>query len=53
MQRRVAMLSARLEASRAIAAALDPLYAALAEPQRRTADELLGAHPLGMRLRGS
>ncbi len=52
MQRRIAILTAHLEASRAIAAAIDPLYAALAEPQRRTADELLGAHPLGMRMRG-
>jgi hypothetical protein len=36
------MLSARLDAVRAMKQALDPLYAALSEEQRKTADELIG-----------
>jgi hypothetical protein len=42
MERRIALLSAHLEAMRAVAAAATPLYAALSEEQRRTADELMG-----------
>lgn len=51
MERRVALLSAQLEAMRAVAAAVGPLYAALSEEQRRTADELMAEHLRGMRMR--
>ncbi|MDO9499314.1 Spy/CpxP family protein refolding chaperone [Falsiroseomonas sp.] len=50
MERRVALLSAHLEAMRAISAAATPFYAALSEEQRRTADELMAEHLRGMRM---
>ncbi|WP_270933172.1 Spy/CpxP family protein refolding chaperone [Falsiroseomonas oryzae] len=50
MERRIALLSAHLEAMRAVAAAATPLYAALSEEQRRTADELMSEHFRGMRM---
>ncbi|WP_337877500.1 Spy/CpxP family protein refolding chaperone [Elioraea sp.] len=52
LERRAALLSAQLEATRAVAAAAAPLYAALSDEQRRTADELLAEHLRGMRMRG-
>jgi hypothetical protein len=50
IERRVALLAAHLEAMRAVAAAATPLYAALSEEQRRTADELMSEHLRGMRM---
>ncbi|MBY0338846.1 MAG: Spy/CpxP family protein refolding chaperone, partial [Acetobacteraceae bacterium] len=50
IERRVAALSAQLEALRGIAAAAGPLYAALTEEQRRTADELMAEHFRAMRM---
>jgi cell pole-organizing protein PopZ len=44
MERRIALLSAHLEAMRAVSAAATPLYGALSEEQRRTADELMAEH---------
>jgi hypothetical protein len=48
VERRIALLSASLEATRALSAAATPLYAALSEEQRRTADELMAEHLRGM-----
>jgi hypothetical protein len=50
MERRIAFLSAHLEAMRAVAAAAAPLYGALSEEQRRTADELMAEHFRAMRM---
>lgn len=50
MERRVALLAAQLETMRAVSAAAGPLYAALSEEQRRTADELLAEHFRMMRM---
>ncbi|MGG5810088.1 Spy/CpxP family protein refolding chaperone [Falsiroseomonas sp. CW058] len=50
MERRMALLAAHLEAMRAVSAAAGPLYAALSEEQRRTADELMAEHLRGMRM---
>jgi hypothetical protein len=41
------MMTAHLEALLKFKAAVDPLYAALSEEQKKTADELL-AGPMGM-----
>jgi len=53
MEHRIALLSTHLEAMRAVAAAAAPLYAALSDDQRRSADELMAEHfrsmPMGMR----
>jgi hypothetical protein len=50
MERRIGLLSTHLEAMRAISAAATPLYAALSEEQRRTADELMSEHFRSMRM---
>ena len=50
MERRIALLSAHLEATRTFALAAAPLYAALSEEQRRTADELMAEHLRSMRM---
>ncbi len=50
MERRIALLSAHLEAMRAASAAATPFYAALSEDQRRPADELMAEHLRGMRM---
>lgn len=50
MERRIALLVAHLEATRALAAAAAPLYGALSEEQRRTADELMAEHLRSMRM---
>ena len=52
LDQRVALLSAQLEATRAVAAAAGPLYAALTDEQKRTADELLAEHLRDMQRRG-
>ena len=40
-------LSVLTETTRAVAAAMGPLYAALSDEQKRTADELLAEHLRG------
>ncbi|MGG5822915.1 Spy/CpxP family protein refolding chaperone [Falsiroseomonas sp. HW251] len=50
IERRIALLSAQLDAMRAVAAAVGPLYAVLSEEQRRTADELMAEHFRSMRM---
>lgn len=50
MERRIALLSVHLEAMRAVSASATPLYEALSEEQRRTADELMAEHLRGMRM---
>jgi hypothetical protein len=50
MERRIALLAAHHQAMRTVAAAATPLYAALSEEQRRTADELMAEHLRGMRM---
>lgn len=52
MERHAAALSAQLDATRAVTAALGPLYAALSDEQKRTADELMAEHLRSMRMRG-
>ena len=44
LDRQERLLSARIEGVRAIRSALAPLLAALSDEQKKTADELLGAH---------
>jgi hypothetical protein len=50
MERRIAFLTAQMEAMRAVSAAAAPLYATLSEEQRRTADELMAEHFRSMRM---
>ena len=50
IERRIALLSAQLDAMRAVSAAAGPLYAVLSEEQRRTADELMAEHFRAMRM---
>ena len=52
LERRIALLSAQLDATRSVAAVARPLYAALTEEQKRTADELMAEHLRDMRRRG-
>lgn len=52
LERRIALLSAQIEAMRAFAASAEPLYAALSDEQKRTADELLTEHLRDMQRRG-
>ena len=47
LDRQERFLTARLDALRAMQAAVAPLYAALSDAQKRTADELVGG-PMGM-----
>ena len=47
LDRQERFLAARLDALRAMQAAVTPLYAAFSEEQKRTADELVGG-PMGM-----
>jgi hypothetical protein len=50
IEQRIALVSAHLEALRAVQVATGPLYAALSEDQRRTADELMAEHFRAMRM---
>ena len=50
MERRIALLAAHHQAMRTVATAATPLYAALTEEQRRTANELMAEHLRGMRM---
>jgi hypothetical protein len=52
LERQIATLSVLLETTQAVAAAAKPLYAALSDEQKRTADELLAEHLHDMRARG-
>lgn len=52
LERRIALLSAQVEAMRAFAASAEPLYAALSGAQKRTADDLLAEHLRDMQRRG-
>ena len=49
----VQMMSARLDAMKATAAASKALYAALTDAQKKTADELMAEHIMGMRAMGT
>jgi hypothetical protein len=48
IERRVALVSAQLEAMRTVQTAARPLYAALSDEQKRTADTLMAEHLRGM-----
>ncbi len=52
LDRRIAQLSAQLEATRTVSAAARPLYAALTSPQKRSADELVAEHMRSIRMHG-
>lgn len=52
LERRIALLSAQIEATRTMVATAGPLYAALSDEQKRTADELLAEHLRDMQRRG-
>ena len=49
MERQVAVLSSHLDSAKAGLAAVKPLYAALSDEQKKTADELVGEHLMSMR----
>ena len=49
MERRMAMLSAQLDAMQPVLAAAKPLYAALSVDQKKIADELMAEHFMSMR----
>jgi len=50
LKQRTTMLSALLDATQRVSAAMDPLYASLSDEQKHTADELMGEHLRGMRM---
>ncbi len=52
LERRVGMLTAELDAMKPVLAAAKPLYAALSDDQKKTADELMSEHFMAMRGRG-
>jgi hypothetical protein len=52
LERQIALLSARLDATRAIAASAGPLYGTLSDEQKRIADELMSEHLRRMSMRG-
>ncbi|GGG30012.1 hypothetical protein GCM10010964_17420 [Caldovatus sediminis] len=52
LARRIALLSSLLETTRSVAEAARPLYEALSEEQKRTADALMAEHLRMMRMRG-
>ena len=52
LERRIASLSLQLETTKAVVAAAGPLYAALSDEQKRTADELMAEHLRDMRRAG-
>ncbi|MCC7272394.1 MAG: Spy/CpxP family protein refolding chaperone [Alphaproteobacteria bacterium] len=52
LEGRIALLSVQLDATRTMMAAAGPLYEALSDEQKRTADELLAEHLQDMRRRG-
>lgn len=50
IEQRISLVSAHLEALRAVQVAAGPLYTALSEDQRRIADELMAEHFRAMRM---
>lgn len=52
VERRIALLATQLDALKAVLTAAKPLYAALSDEQKKTADELMTEHMMGMRARG-
>jgi hypothetical protein len=52
LDRRLAFLTAQVDAMRAVQAAAKPLYDALTADQKKVADGLMAEHMLGMRARG-
>lgn len=52
LERHAGLLSAQLEATRAMVRAAKPLYDALSDEQKRTANELMTDHLRDMRMRG-
>jgi LTXXQ motif family protein len=52
MERRIAMLTALLDAMQSMQAAAKPLYAALTDEQKKLADELMAEHMIATRARG-
>ena len=48
MERRIAMHSIQLDTMKAMLAVAKPLYAVLSDDQKKTADELMGEHLMGM-----
>lgn len=52
MERRVTMLTAQLDAMRAVQVTAKPLYDALSDEQKKTADELMAQHFMAMRAGG-
>jgi hypothetical protein len=52
MEAMVQMMSARLDAMKGLLAAEKSLYAVLSDDQKKTADELMAEHLMGMRARG-
>lgn len=53
MERRIAMHSTQLDTMKAMLAVVKPLYAVLSDDQKKTADELMGEHLMGMRGMGN
>lgn len=52
LERRVAQLSALLEATQSTLGAVKPLYAVFTPEQKKLADELMAEHLMAMRMRG-
>jgi hypothetical protein len=52
MERRIAMLTALLDAMQSMQSAAKPLYASLTDEQKKVADELMTEHMMAMRVRG-
>ena len=52
MERYAAVLSTQLEAAKSMQAVAKPLYGVLSAEQKKTADELMTEHMMGMRARG-
>lgn len=51
IERRIAATTAQLDAMKAVLTAAKPLYAVLSDEQKKTADELMTEHMMGMRAR--
>jgi hypothetical protein len=52
IERRIGLVSARLDALQTLLAAAKPLYAVLGDEQKRVADQLTTEHMTGMQARG-
>jgi hypothetical protein len=49
IERRITLMSSHLDAAKALLVAMKPLYAVLSDEQKKTADELMSEHLMGMR----